>query len=176
VWWERRKIDMKHFEKLNGFSFSNCFTNLYRRYNMTSKTLPGWTSAYTHYHLLEWGLLVDTINSENAKFELGDADLILNKRFLQCWAGLSLLVFMITIKSRYETVLKDWTQFLFLKNLISYFQDPCKVFKICKTKFLPRFQSTDSTTCDTSKFSKLVSTYQLLEILFSHKLIFNVHK
>ncbi len=68
VWWERRKIDMKHFEKLNGFSFSNCFTNLYRRYNMTSKTLPGWTSAYTHYHLLEWGLLVDTINSENAKF------------------------------------------------------------------------------------------------------------
>jgi len=62
-------------------------------------------------HLLEWGLLVDIINPGKVKFELRDADLILNKRFLPV-LGRS-LVFMIAIGSGYETVLKDLTQFFF---------------------------------------------------------------
>jgi hypothetical protein len=54
---------------------------------------------------------VDIINPGKVKFELRDADLILNKRFLPV-LGRS-LVFMITIGSGYETVLKDSTRFFF---------------------------------------------------------------
>jgi hypothetical protein len=111
VWWERRKIEMKHFGKPKWFSFSKCLTKTCTVYNMTSKTLPGWASADTYCHLLEWGLLVDIINPGNVKIELGDADLILNKRFLPVLGGS--LVFMITARSGYETVLKHPTWFFF---------------------------------------------------------------
>jgi len=72
---------------------------------------------------------VDIINPGNVKFELGAADLILNKRYLPV-LGQS-LVFMIIVGSGYETVLKDLTRFFFI-ILFSYFQDPGRVSKICK--------------------------------------------
>ncbi len=65
------------------------------------------------------------------------------------------LVFMITVGSGYETVLKDPTWFFF-KILFSFFQDLGRVSKICKKNKIPGFQSTSSPTCDTSQLSKPV--------------------
>jgi len=109
---------------------------------------------------------VDIINPGKVKFELRDADLILNKRFLPV-LGRS-LVFMIAIGSGYETVLKDLTQFFF-KNFIFIFSRPRQGFKNLQKIILPGFQSVDSPTCDTNRFSKPVFAYQLLQILLSQK-------
>jgi hypothetical protein len=84
------------------------------------------------------------------------------------------LVFMRIIRSGYETILKDPTQFFFL-ILFSFFQDPGRVSKICKKNFTQVSKHWFSDMWYQSG-SKPVFAYLLLQILLSQKLIFNVQK
>ncbi len=59
---------------------------------------------------------------------------------------------------------------------IFIFSRPGQGFPNFQKLISPGFQSIGSQTCDTNRFSKPVFTYQLLEILLSQKLIFNVQK